>query len=109
MTKTEGCYGYSKDGFKDHIDCIKNSWPYQLLTDNEKLNLLEMLNSIHINLKDLEYEQAWDLGGSIWGNFLKTLGYNNGKFGDREGPKKKITLYKIVQDVDGRIKVEEEK
>ena len=41
--KTEGCYGYSKDGFNDHIDCIKRSWPYQLLSDTEKLNLLEML------------------------------------------------------------------
>lgn len=105
MEKEIGCYGYSDNGANDYIECVKKSWTYNSLNEEDKEKIMKELEEIAVNISHLTYDRQWDLLQGLYSTFMYCIRIHNGKI---EGKEKPETLYniKIVKDLDGTIKIE---
>ena len=77
----KGDYGYSENGYQDHIDCIHNAWPWQRLNKKEK-NIIEGIFKTAQPTSVATYDEAWNKASSLWLLCLQLVGYQ--PFGWRE-------------------------
>lgn len=93
-----GCFGHSNDGFADHMECIRQSWTYGKLSENQRRAVDELLKLVKPTLtSESDYEKDWDYAGDIYDKCLKFVGYEHGQFKSEMIVESKEALKKEIE------------